>query len=83
MGLLGLVLLLSVLAELVLVINRIKNMISREDFKVSGDTMFWSIFILIIGIVILSSIISYKMGIFAEKIGWLEDQTLELRKGGK
>ncbi len=52
--------------------------ITNENFKINGDTLFWAIILLML----LTSYMTFKMGIYTEKISWCEEQMLKYH-GGK
>jgi len=51
--------------------------IKEHIYFVNGNNAFWCLVLLII----IMLLCSYKMGVYAEKIGWLEDQALEQIEG--
>ena len=52
----------------------------KED-KITKNCLVWMTVVACLTVGLLAGIICYKTGIQDEKIGWLEDQVIELRKG--
>ena len=51
--------------------------ITSENFKVSGDAIFYALILILCVLIWCSNKISYRLGVMDEKIGWLEDQHLK------
>lgn len=48
-----------------------------SDLKISGDTLYWSIILILLLGIVISYQLGYKAGVTDEKVSWLEQQELE------
>jgi hypothetical protein len=48
--------------------------IVKENYRISGDSIFWAMVVLMLAV----SFMTYKMGIYTEKISWYEEQVIRI-----